>query len=99
MATVKVKWLNPNEGGRKNPPPTGRYYSVARFPDDKTWQNNAWSVIFELSPPQDVDDHKLSSGSVSFMMENAPMEKMSDYDSFEIYEGPHKVGIVFIEKS
>ncbi|MEL7631806.1 hypothetical protein AAGW04_22795 [Pectobacterium aroidearum] len=96
MKTVKVKWFSANEGGRKSPPPVGRYFSVARFPDDKVWQNNAWSVVLELSPPEDIDGNKTSSGRLEFMMDNAPQEKLEKYDSFEIYEGPRKVGLVYV---
>ncbi|MBP2858908.1 hypothetical protein J8657_15000 [Dickeya oryzae] len=96
MKTVKVKWFSANEGGRKNPPPVGRYFSVARFPDDKVWQNNAWSVVLDLSPPENIGGDKISSGFLDFMMDNAPKEKLEENDTFEIYEGPHKVGVVSI---
>lgn len=96
MKTVKVKWFSPAEGGRKTAPPVGRYFSVARFSDDDVWQNSAWSVILELSPHEDVDGCKISDGSLDFMMDNAPEEKFEEHDSFEIYEGPHKVAVVYI---
>ena len=52
MYRVKVVWLTENEGGRRSAPPIGRYYPVSRFPEEKTdWQNNAWSVVFELEKP------------------------------------------------
>lgn len=96
MIYVKIKWLTSNEGGRKSPPPVGKYFSVARFPSDQEWQSNAWSVVFDLLPPIDVDGCKLSEGNVSFMMDNAPKERFEKYDRFDIYEGPHKVGLVSI---
>ncbi|QZN97397.1 hypothetical protein [Symbiopectobacterium purcellii] len=96
MVNVNVKWLSPDEGGRQTPPPGGRYLSIARFPDDTTWQNNAWSVIFDLSPPKSINGYKVSAGTVEFMMDNAPKEQLNNHDAFEIYEGPHKVGVVYI---
>ncbi|MCG8711030.1 hypothetical protein JHU04_004373 [Brenneria sp. 4F2] len=96
MKNVKVKWFGENEGGRKSPPPVGRYFSVARFPDDKGWQNSAWSVVLELSSPEIIDGNKTSSGRLEFMMDNAPQEKFEKCDFFEIYEGPRKVGLVYI---
>lgn len=98
MKNVKVKWFSPSEGGRKSSPPVGKYFSVARFPDDKIWQKNAWSVVLELSSPEDIDGYKISCGSLDFMVENAPKEKLEKYDSFEIYEGPHKVAVVYISR-
>ena len=56
MYRVKVVWLTENEGGRRSAPPIGRYYPVSRFPEEKTdWQNNAWSVVFELEKPNVTD--------------------------------------------
>ncbi|WP_145476282.1 hypothetical protein [Yersinia similis] len=48
---VKIEWLTCEEGGRKTISPKGKYFSVARFPEDINWQNNAWSVFFELESP------------------------------------------------
>lgn len=44
MYLVKIKWVQKKDGGRTRPPGVGRYYAVSRFPEDITWQNNAWSL-------------------------------------------------------
>ncbi|WP_317635642.1 hypothetical protein [Xylocopilactobacillus apicola] len=38
----------------------------------------------------------ISFGTVNFLMDNAPSEKLSQHKTFEIYEGPKKVADVFI---
>lgn len=66
MYRVKVVWLTENEGGRRSAPPIGRYYPVSRFPEEKTdWQNNAWSVVFELEKPNVTDDVSFQWGAFS----------------------------------
>ncbi|QNQ20248.1 hypothetical protein HF650_10990 [Kosakonia sp. SMBL-WEM22] len=99
MYQVKVEWISARDGGRKAPPPAGRYFAVSRFPEDKEWQNNAWSVVFELTAtlmPADKNDSFVSEGSVRFLVENAPHERMKKSSCFDIYEGPKKVAKVFL---
>ncbi|QCT21072.1 hypothetical protein FEM41_16180 [Jejubacter calystegiae] len=96
MVHVKIVWVSFQEGGRKSVPPEGRYFSVARFPDDINWQNNAWSVVFELEAPEESIDETVSYGTVKFLVDNAPTEKMAEFSSFDIYEGPKKVAQVII---
>lgn len=49
MHNVKIEWLTCEEGGRKNIPPKGKYFSVARFPEDINWQNNAGVLFLSLN--------------------------------------------------
>ncbi|KMW73161.1 hypothetical protein TI10_08580 [Photorhabdus luminescens subsp. luminescens] len=100
MHLVRIEWLSKNEGGRKTPPPSaGRYFSVARFPEDINWQNNAWSVVFEIESTvksDGKDNEYISGGCVSFLMDTAPKERMETNEYFDIYEGPKKVARVFL---
>ncbi len=96
---VKIEWLTFEEGGRKTIPSKGKYFSVARFPDDINWQNNAWGVVFELKSPVHERGKSISSGVVSFLVDNAPQERMLNHFSFEIYEGPKKVADVYLRPS
>ncbi|EGT0638489.1 hypothetical protein JAF85_004833 [Citrobacter werkmanii] len=99
MHKVRVEWLSENEGGRKSAPPIGRYYSVSRFlEEDIFWQNNAWSVVFELEKPIMENGKFISEGYVQFLFDTAPQERMVKYNKFEIYEGPKKVADVFLIK-
>ncbi|MDI6932690.1 hypothetical protein QMN21_14155, partial [Serratia sp. Se-PFBMAAmG] len=60
------------------------------------WQNNAWSVVFELEESKSENGKTFSLGTVYFLMESAPKERMVQHDKFEIYEGPKKVADVFL---
>ncbi|CNB75174.1 hypothetical protein [Yersinia pseudotuberculosis] len=99
MHHVKVEWLTYEECGRKTIPSKGKYFSVARFPEDINWQNNAWSVVFELESPTHERGKSISSGTVSFLVDNAPQERMPNHFSFDIYEGPKKVANVYLRPS
>ncbi|NBF11758.1 hypothetical protein [Pseudomonas sp. Fl4BN1] len=96
MHPVRVEWLPPSEGGRKKLLGKVRYYPVAKFPDDMDWPNNSWSVVLELDEPVQHTDKHMSTGTVRFLMKNAPEEKMYANNQFEIYEGPQKVADVFL---
>ncbi|HIE0647253.1 TPA: hypothetical protein ACXJNB_000302 [Serratia marcescens] len=96
MNLVKVDWIPEHMGGRKAVPPAGKYYAVSRFPEDKEWQNNAWSVVFELEESKSENGKTFSLGTVDFLMESAPKEHMVQHVKFEIYEGPKKVADVFL---
>lgn len=99
MHNVKIEWLTFEEGGRKKIPPKGKYFSVARFPEDTNWQNNAWSVVFELESPMHKYGKSITLGTVVFLVDNAPQERMLNHSSFEIYEGPKKVADVYLRSS
>lgn len=99
MHNVKIEWLTCEEGCRKNIPLKGKYFSVARFPEDINWQNNAWSVFFELESPMYECGKSISLGKVAFLVDNAPQERMLNHFSFEIYEGPKKVANVYLRPS
>lgn len=96
MHSVRVVWLSKEEGGRKQPPIAGKYYSVSRFPEDVDWQNNAWSVVFELEDPFRDDVGMVSLGRVDFLVRGAPGERMISNKSFYIYEGHKKVAQVIV---
>lgn len=99
MYQVIVEWISAQNGGRKNPPPAGRYFAVSRFPEDIHWQNNAWSVVFEFESTKKKDNQSneyISEGTVRFLVEDAPHERMEINKYFDIYEGPKKVAKVFL---
>lgn len=98
MHKVKIKWIDQKDGGRKSPPSLGKYFSVARFPEDTQWQNNAWSVVFILESLEENSNGCYSIGLVDFIMENAPKERLYIHDKFDIYEGPKMVANVYLIK-
>lgn len=93
MYQVKVEWISAQDGGRKIPPPVGYYYAVSRFPEDTNWQNNAWSVAFNfesIKKKNNDNEEYVSEGTVHFLVEDAPHERMEKNKYFYIYEGQKK---------
>lgn len=99
MYPVIIKWLSTRDGGRKTIPSSGKYYAVSRFPEDLKWQNNAWSVVFDITAQKGNKNTLTSHGFVHFLMDEAPKERMKEHDHFEIYEGPKKVADVYLVKN
>ena len=96
MIKVKVMWMNISEGGRKSPLPIGRYFPIAKFSNNED-STNLWSIILDLEASQSCDEYLFSYGTAELLSADGPKDKLEIFDSFYIYEGPHKVGKVFIE--
>jgi hypothetical protein len=52
---AELRWLSPEEGGRRQPPPDGgiRYSTLSRFAQetDEQHRKEAWSLIVDLLEP------------------------------------------------
>jgi len=87
---VNVKWC-----GAKalNLPQSNQYVTVAKFNEDLTWQNEAWSIIleFKVTPKEQGNP---SNGSARFLMQNAPSERLRVGAEFDLYEGDSLVAKV-----
>ena len=88
MFAISIKWVSHQNGGRRNPPPGGTWYATTRFPSD----SNTWSLVFELTASVASLDGPESSGHVRFLVDNAPVDRLHQGSTFEVFEGPHKVG-------
>ncbi|CAI3949011.1 unnamed protein product [Commensalibacter communis] len=98
---VKIKWVAYQQGGRKEVPTNNRYYPLARFPEIETeidWFNHhmIWSVVLDLGETSTENGDLISYAKVRFLVDDAPHERFTLYSFFEIYEGPKKVGDVFL---
>lgn len=94
MHLVKIEWCSIEDGGRKEIPSKGRYFSVAKIPGDISSKYETWSVVFELESLHQESGKFISTGKFDFLMDTAPQEKMRKSNTFEIYEGPKKVAKV-----
>lgn len=83
---ASIHWLSEEEGGRKHLPTSPLYTTVARFPQQKDWPQNAWSIITEFSEPPCRD----GLAQVSFLADGAPRDWLISGATFELLEG-HKV--------
>jgi len=96
MINAKVIWIPHDKGGRKTIPLGGEYFAVAKFMEDLDWQHTAWSVVFELSLPLYEQSKRISYGTVRFLVDTAPKERLRQGQKFEIYEGARKVADVLL---
>ncbi|ESH93008.1 hypothetical protein SEEA1822_12794 [Salmonella enterica subsp. enterica serovar Agona str. 632182-2] len=53
-------------------------------------------MVFELKKKKIEGEIIVSYGTVDFLMNTAPQERMEKYECFEIYEGLKKVANVFL---
>jgi hypothetical protein len=83
---ASIHWLSETEGGRKQLPTSLRYSTVARFPQQKDWPTNAWSVVAEFNEPPTQD----AVAQVRFLVEEAPQHLLASGTTFELLEG-HKI--------
>jgi hypothetical protein len=75
---------------------TYRYIDMSYFEEDGPWPpDEGWSVVldFERSP---MHQGTPSEGFVSFLVPNAPHERLRPGRRFEIRRGPHKVAEVVV---
>ena len=80
---VCVKW----QSKRATSLPEGKQYiTVAKFNEDLHWEKNAWSVVLEFTVSPKLQGNP-SLGSVRFLMESAPHDRLTKGCQFELYEG------------
>jgi hypothetical protein len=89
---ASIHWLSEAEGGRKHLPTSLNYSTVARFPQQQDWPNNAWSVVVEFGEPPKQDD----LAQVRFLVDDAPRDWLTSGASFELLEGKKVVARVTI---
>jgi hypothetical protein len=87
---ASIHWLSEAEGGRKYLPTSLRYSSVARFPQQRDWPANAWSVVTEFSEPPSQN----ALAHVRFLVEDAPQDWLTPGATFELLEGSKVVATV-----
>jgi hypothetical protein len=91
---ARINWLTPEQGGRAALPADQRYVTIAKFAEDgPSWPDGAWSVVteFDVEP---IKQGNPSLGTVSFLMENAPRERLAAGTKFELHEGRKLVAFV-----
>jgi hypothetical protein len=91
---AKVMWLSPSEGGRASLPDGTRYVTISKFPDDgPRWPDGAWSVVLDFDQPPSLQGTP-SLGRASFLVENAPQDRLRPGTRFDLHEGLRKVATV-----
>ena len=90
---VNVKWI----GKKTKSLPTGKQYiTISKFNEDLNWSKEAWSIVleFEISAKQQGNPSKAKA---HFLMDNAPQNRLSNGNQFQLYEGKDLVAEVTVE--
>lgn len=93
MASGKVFWVPPGQGGRADLPKGLQYSTVSKWPEDSP--GSAWSVVleFDRSP---AEQGSPTPARIRFLVDDAP-DRLKPGRTFEIYEGRRKVADVQVE--
>ncbi len=93
---ARVEWVFAEEGGRQSPPHSTRYITISRFPEDGPgWPDGAWSIVVEFDEPPSTSKSP-SYGTVRFLMNTAPHERLYPGAEFTLYEGLSRVARVAV---
>jgi hypothetical protein len=95
---MKTVHVITNWKGKKaiNLPEGKKYITVAKFPEDKNWPHEAWSMVleFEIIPKKQGNPSKAMA---HFLFNEAPQERLIGGNKFELYEGADLVAKVEVE--
>jgi len=83
---VLIRWLTPEQGGRKSPPFAG-YMPRIEFEYFPFAQGEAWSVVLDDLRTNGTE----SEGSMRFLSEEAPVEALQRGGAFKLFEGGRTV--------
>jgi hypothetical protein len=91
VVAVRIRWLSPEEGGRKTMPLAG-YMPRIEFHDFPFPDGESWSIVLTALETNGM----VSVGSMRFLSDHAPVEALHRGGAFELFEGGRKVaeGIV-----
>ena len=91
-----VRWLSPQQRGKKALPATLRYVGVARFEQaEPQLGDEGWSVELQFERPP-AEESDISEADVRFLFDHAPQERLHAGATFSLYEGPTCVASVEI---
>jgi hypothetical protein len=71
------------------------YITVAKFPD-VNWTKEAWSIVLNFDVPP-IQQGNPCKATMSFLVKEAPYEKLTKDSKFELYEGKNLVATVRID--
>jgi hypothetical protein len=74
-------------------PTSGRYSTLAKFPDKQPYRNSDWSIILHILPNLAHSEEKWR-GEAEFLVDEAPWHWLVPGTIFEMYEGYRKTATV-----
>jgi hypothetical protein len=95
VVRAKIRWLTPEEGGRKEPPRIDKYSTVVHFQDDtEDWPRIAWSLVVDLGEAESTEDSLEITAPVWLLFYDrpgAPNHLLRPNSRFELVEGARVV--------
>jgi len=93
LATAKVHWLSPNQGGRKAPPSGSVYAATGRFDEP---ESEFFSVVLSFTPPKEQAENgstprSVDEAEISFLAPELVENKLAPGKKLLITEGPRIV--------
>lgn len=84
-AIAIIKWIQRKNGDNRYWPPTDKYYSIARFVNDKSdWPNTCWTLMAKCQSSQ--DDGWTWQAEIWFPAKNAPVHYLTQGNRFDFLE-------------
>jgi hypothetical protein len=91
---ARITWAP--RAGSNNSLPTGlQYATIARFDEDSSWPNDAWSVVCAFDAPP-VLQRNPAEARIRFLADAAPHHRLKPGAIFSLYEGRTDVATVEI---
>jgi hypothetical protein len=89
---ARITWAPRAVGGSSLP--TGlQYATIARFAEDASWPNDAWSIVCAFESPP-VLQRNPAEAWVRFLAQSAPHDRLRPGAIFSLYEGRTDVATV-----
>lgn len=95
---ARLRWLAPDEGGRRQPPGIVEYRGVSRFDADPNHHHGFWDLVVRFEKFPTADDLN-SIAFVSFFSPKAPQHFLHEGSTFEVMEGLKTVARGIVDES
>jgi hypothetical protein len=89
---ARITWA-PRAGGSGSLPTSLQYATIARFAEDSSWPNDAWSIVCAFDAPP-VLQRNPAEARIHFLADAAPHDRLKPGAIFSLYEGRTDVATV-----
>lgn len=88
---ARITWA-PRPGGSGSLPTSMQYATIARFAEDDSWPNDAWSIVCAFDAPPVLRNP--AEATIRFLAAAAPHHRLKPGAIFSLYEGRTDVATV-----
>lgn len=89
---ARITWA-PRPGGSDALPTGLQYATIARFAEDDSWPNDAWSILCAFDAPPILQPNP-AEARIRFLADAAPHHRLKPGAIFSLYEGRTDVATV-----